>query len=117
MESEEISISKKAASLINRRKGRLIAVGTTVVRALEAASDKRGKIHSIHGKTSLFIKPGHQFNSKIDALVTNFHLPKSSLLLLVCAYAGKKRILNAYLEAIRKNYRFYSFGDAMMIVK
>ncbi len=117
LHSEYFEISKEAAELINSRKGRLFAVGTTVVRALESAAYKRGKIRAVKKSTELFIMPGYEFKSGIDALITNFHLPKSSLLMLVCAFAGKERILRAYKEAIKRKYRFFSFGDAMLVFR
>jgi S-adenosylmethionine:tRNA ribosyltransferase-isomerase len=92
----------------------VVAVGTTTVRALEhAAAD--GELHTFRGPADLFILPGYRFRV-IDALLTNFHLPRSSLLLLVSALAGRERILRAYQEAIERRYRFFSFGDAMLIL-
>ena len=91
----------------------MVAVGTTVVRTLEAAS-VTGVPVSCQGETSLFIKPGYRFQC-VDALLTNFHLPESTLLMLVCAFAGYKRTLSAYRHAIAEGYRFYSYGDAMFI--
>jgi len=117
LHNEYFEISREAAEIINRRKGRLFAVGTTVVRALESAADKQGKIKAVKKSTELFIMPGYEFKSGIDALITNFHLPKSSLLMLVCAFAGKERIMRAYREAIKRRYRFFSFGDAMLIFR
>jgi S-adenosylmethionine:tRNA ribosyltransferase-isomerase len=93
--------------------GRIVAVGTTVVRSLEAASTQ-GDITPFRGDTRLFITPGYRFRS-VDALLTNFHLPESTLLMLVCAFAGREAVLAAYRHAIRENYRFYSYGDAMFI--
>ncbi len=95
------------------RGGRVVAVGTTVVRALESAA-RDGEVRAGEGETDLFIRPGHRF-AAVDALVTNFHLPRSTLLLLVCAFAGRERILAAYAEAVRLGYRFYSYGDAVFI--
>jgi S-adenosylmethionine:tRNA ribosyltransferase-isomerase len=92
---------------------RVIAVGTTTVRTLESVA-RDGRLRPGAGETDLVIRPGHRFQA-IDALVTNFHLPKSSLLFLVAAFAGREAILNAYAEAIRSGYRFYSYGDAMFI--
>ena len=92
--------------------GRVIAVGTTVVRALETAAAESGRIRARSGETSLFITPGYRFRA-IDALLTNFHLPESTLLMLVCAFAGYERVLSAYAEAIADGYRFFSYGDAM----
>jgi S-adenosylmethionine:tRNA ribosyltransferase-isomerase len=90
--------------------GRVVAVGTTVVRALEAAAAEGRD----EGHTGLFIRPGHRFTS-VDVMLTNFHLPKSTLLVLVSAFAGRERVLGAYAAAVREAYRFYSFGDAMLI--
>ena len=92
----------------------MIAVGTTVVRTLEGAARDDGTVAPGAGETSLVIQPGFTFRA-VDALVTNFHLPKSSLLLLVAAFAGRERVLAAYAEALRRGYRFYSYGDAMLI--
>ena len=105
-----------AASLARaRREGRrVVAVGTTVTRVLETAMSPSGELRSGEGETSLVIVPGHRF-AAVDALVTNFHLPGSSLLLLACAFAGRERLLAAYAEAVRERYRFYSYGDAMLI--
>jgi S-adenosylmethionine:tRNA ribosyltransferase-isomerase len=94
---------------------RVIAIGTTVIRALESCIDENGTLQSKRGETGLFILPGHRFGA-VDGLVTNFHLPCSTLLMLVSAFAGRELILAAYEEAIRKNYRFYSYGDAMLIL-
>ncbi|NEQ28144.1 MAG: tRNA preQ1(34) S-adenosylmethionine ribosyltransferase-isomerase QueA, partial [Microcoleus sp. SIO2G3] len=94
--------------------GRIIAVGTTVIRALEGAAQS-GKLKPFCGKTNLFIYPGYQWRV-IDGLITNFHLPKSSLMMLVSALIGRSRLLALYEEAIRENYRFYSFGDATLIL-
>lgn len=114
MEPEYYEISKEAADAINSRKGRLIAVGTTTVKALETAA-KDGKVEAKSGQSTLFITPEHKFQAGIDAMITNFHLPKSTLILLVCGFAGKDTILNAYKIAIEKKYRFYSLGDAMLL--
>ncbi len=94
--------------------GRVVAVGTTVVRTLEAATDESGALKVGAGETSLFIRPGFVFR-QVDVLVTNFHLPKSTLLVLVSAFLGKERALEAYREAVREGYRFFSYGDAMLI--
>ena len=93
--------------------GRVIAVGTTAVRSLEAAS-QQGELQPFDGETELFITPGYQFRS-VDALLTNFHLPQSSLLMLVAAFAGRERVLQAYRHAVREEYRFFSYGDAMFL--
>lgn len=98
-----------------RQGGRVIAVGTTVVRALESASFG-GKIRPFRGDTSLFIKPGYRFLC-VDAMVTNFHLPESTLLILVCAFAGLERVMQGYDHAIKNQYRFFSYGDAMFVTK
>ncbi len=104
----------RAFERLRRRGGRAVAVGTTVARALEHAADGTG-IRPGGGSCDLVIRPGHRFQA-VDALVTNFHLPGSSLLFLVAAFAGRERILEAYREAIRMEYRFYSYGDAMLIL-
>ena len=117
MHSEYYQISAEAADLINRTKeagGRIIAVGTTSTRTLESAADENGRISPCGGWTEIFIYPGYRFKC-IDGLITNFHLPESTLLMLVSALAGKEHIMNAYEEAIREGYRFFSFGDAMFI--
>ena len=108
----------QAINAARRRGGRIIAVGTTSVRTLESAAQKAtagDAVAPFSGPTGLFILPGFQFRA-VDAMVTNFHLPKSTLLMLVSAFAGRERILAAYQEAIRQQYRFYSFGDAMLIL-
>ncbi|MHA1267300.1 MAG: tRNA preQ1(34) S-adenosylmethionine ribosyltransferase-isomerase QueA [Candidatus Helarchaeota archaeon] len=118
MDSEYFSISPTAANLINQAvsdQNRLIAVGTTTLKALESATDATGKITKLYGWSNLFISPGYRFNSKVTRLITNFHMPKSSPLLMVCAFSGRNRILKAYQEALSNGYRFYSFGDAMLI--
>lgn len=116
MHAEFYRIGSEAAERINeakRRGGRVIAVGTTSCRALESAAEE-GRVRPGDGWTDIFIYPGYRFRI-IDALLTNFHLPKSTLLMLVSAFAGKDRILRAYREAIEREYRFFSFGDAMFI--
>ena len=119
MHSEQIDLDAATAELISetrRAGGRVIAVGTTVVRVLESiASFNEGEIRPYAGSTRLFITPGYRFQV-VDALITNFHLPRSTLLLLVSAFAGKTLIEKAYQEAMRGQYRFFSFGDAMLIV-
>ncbi|MBT7086424.1 MAG: tRNA preQ1(34) S-adenosylmethionine ribosyltransferase-isomerase QueA [Desulfobacterales bacterium] len=115
--SEWYSISKESAEIINHARscgGRIIAVGTTSVRTLENAADDKGNISECSGNCELFIYPGYRFKV-INGLVTNFHLPKSTLLMLVSALAGRENILNAYKEAVINLYRFYSYGDAMFI--
>lgn len=115
MEEEYFRIGRKNAEIINNGE-RIFAVGTTVIRALES-SCINGKIIPKEGWTGLFIYPGYKFKSKINCLLTNFHLPKSTLFLLVCTFAGRERTFKAYKNAIENKYGFYSFGDAMMIMK
>lgn len=118
MHSEYISVSQETADLINSRRsagGRIVAVGTTSCRTLESVADENGVIVPYSGDTGIFIYPGYRFRAT-DALITNFHLPESTLLMLVSAFAGRERMLAAYREAVRKRYRFFSFGDAMMIL-
>jgi S-adenosylmethionine:tRNA ribosyltransferase-isomerase len=118
MEPEFFKIDKNVADSINHTRevgNRIFAVGTTTLKALEAASNKYGKIKPIKGDSDLFIYPGYNFNFKPDGFLTNFHLPKSPPLLMAAAYAGTRKLLNAYQVAIKNNYRFYSFGDAMFI--
>ncbi len=117
LHNELFKITKETADIINNRKGRLIAVGTTSVRVLESSSDENGVIHPNSSSTDIFIKPGYKFKSNIDGLITNFHLPKSTLLMLVSAFIGRSKILNVYKEAINNNYRFFSFGDVMLLWK
>lgn len=115
--SEWYHIPAKTADIINRWKasgGRIVAVGTTCVRTLEYAADQKGVIAHGSGNCDLFIYPGYTFKA-IDALLTNFHLPQSTLLMLVSAFAGREKVLKAYKAAIDKGYRFYSYGDAMLI--
>ncbi len=117
MHSEYYHVSREAASIINRTKeegGRIISVGTTSTRTLESVADEDGRIHPGSGDTDIFIYPGYRFKC-IDALITNFHLPESTLLMLVSALAGREHILAAYEEAVKERYRFFSFGDAMLI--
>lgn len=115
MDAERYEIPDEAADAIRRareRGGRVVAVGTTVVRTLESAARDDGTVAPGAGRTELFIVPGYRFRA-VDALLTNFHLPRSTLLMLVCAFAGKDRVLEAYREAVAEGYRFYSYGDAM----
>lgn len=117
MHAERYHVSAEAKAAVETcraRQGRVIAVGTTAVRTLESATEE-GSLRPGWGRTSLFIRPGHHFQA-IDALITNFHLPRSSLLMLVCAFGGTGRILQAYREAIVNRYRFYSYGDAMVLL-
>ena len=118
MHSEHIEVSEQSAALINERRragGRVIAVGTTSCRTLESAADENGVLHAMSDDTGIFIYPGYRFKIT-DALITNFHLPKSTLLMLVSAFAGRERMLAYYKEAVEMGYRFFSFGDAMFIV-
>ncbi|MBE3596826.1 MAG: tRNA preQ1(34) S-adenosylmethionine ribosyltransferase-isomerase QueA [Hydrogenibacillus sp.] len=118
MHSEFFRLTPEAASAIARAKAagrRIVAVGTTALRALESATSEDGVITAKEGWTDLFIYPGYRFRA-VDALITNFHLPRSTLLMLVAAFAGRTFVLDAYREAVRKRYRFYSFGDAMLVV-
>ncbi|MFC1723109.1 tRNA preQ1(34) S-adenosylmethionine ribosyltransferase-isomerase QueA [Nanoarchaeota archaeon] len=115
MHEEQYEISESAAKAINQRRGRLVIVGTTTLRAIESASNKLGIIHPKKSSTDIFIYPPYKFKSQVDILITNFHLPKSTLLMLVSAFASKATIDKAYQEAIKEKYRFYSFGDAMLL--
>ncbi|MDD2969785.1 MAG: tRNA preQ1(34) S-adenosylmethionine ribosyltransferase-isomerase QueA [Lachnospiraceae bacterium] len=118
MHSEYYDISDEAAELINNTKksgGRVICVGTTSCRTIESAADEDGMLKACSGDTEIFIYPGYRFKV-LDALITNFHLPESTLVMLVSALAGKENVLKAYHEAVREQYRFFSFGDAMFIV-
>jgi len=118
MHSEWGSISEATAHRINEARaagGRVVAVGTTCVRVLETAADADGILHPFVGQTDLFIRPPYQFRA-VDALITNFHLPRTTLLVLARTFGGDALMREAYDEAIREQYRFYSYGDAMMIV-
>ena len=118
MHSEFYMVSQEAADKINRAKEnghRVIAVGTTSTRTLEAAADENGHLQETSGWTEIFIYPGYQFKV-IDALITNFHLPQSTLVMLVSALAGREHVLHAYETAVKEKYRFFSFGDSMMIL-
>ena len=117
MHGEYFHISEEVADEINRRRangGRIIAVGTTSCRVLESASTDDGIVHPMNAETAIFIYPGYKFKA-IDALITNFHLPESTLIMLVSALAGKEYVMNAYETAVNEKYRFFSFGDAMFI--
>ena len=117
MHSEKIYLSEQTSELINRKirsKSKIISVGTTTLRCLEAVYKKLGKIQPYEGDTDIFIYPGFSFEV-VDSLITNFHLPKSTLLLLVSAFAGENTIKSAYDYAIEKRYRFYSYGDSMLL--
>ena len=117
MHSEALEISKEAAATINAAKaagGRIVAVGTTSCRALESAADGAGVIHAFTGETDIFIAPGYSFKT-VDMLLTNFHLPRSTLFMLACAFSGTERMKAAYAHAIAHAYRFYSYGDACLL--
>ena len=118
MHSEFYMVSKEAADMINATKdngGRVISVGTTSTRTLESAADENGRLTEKSGWTEIFIYPGYKFKV-IDALITNFHLPESTLVMLVSALAGREHVLAAYAKAVEEKYRFFSFGDAMLIM-
>ncbi len=118
MHCEFLCVSQDVVDRVNATKetgGRIIAVGTTVVRGLETVA-RNGELKSFEGDTNIFIYPGFKFNV-VDMLLTNFHLPESTLLMLVCAFGGKENVMNAYQHAIKQKYRFYSYGDAMLITK
>jgi S-adenosylmethionine:tRNA ribosyltransferase-isomerase len=118
LEPEVAEIPAATAEAVNRARAegrRVIAVGTTTTRTLEWAADETGRVRAIRGGADLFIYPGYRFRV-VDALVTNFHLPRSTLLLLVSAFAGRDRVLDAYRHAVALGYRFYSYGDAMMML-
>ena len=117
MHSEYYQVTKEAADKINTAKKngkRVICVGTTSCRTVESAADENGRLRECSGWTEIFIYPGYKFKI-LDALITNFHLPESTLIMLVSALAGREHVLNAYQEAIEQKYRFFSFGDAMFI--
>ena len=116
MHREWVEVDRRACDRINRAKargGRIVAVGTTVVRALESAAQS-GRLEPFSGDTELFILPGYRFRA-VDALITNFHLPRSTLLMLVCAFGGYQAVMDAYRHAIDHDFRFYSYGDAMFV--
>lgn len=118
MEAEHYDVSAATAAALTRalnEQRRIIAVGTTTTRTLESLTMSNGVVDPSSGETALFIHPGHRFRI-VSGLITNFHLPKSSLLMLVSAFAGRERVLNAYREAVANRYRFYSYGDAMIIL-
>ena len=118
MHTEYFSVSKESADIINERKargGRLICVGTTSCRTIESVAEENGRIPEMSGDTGIFIYPGYKFKA-VDALITNFHLPESTLLMLVSALYSKEKIMEAYNTAVNEKYRFFSFGDAMLIV-
>ena len=118
MHSEHFYIKAEDAEKINKAKKeghRVIAVGTTSCRVLESIADENGMVHETEGDTQIFIYPGYKFKC-LDALITNFHLPESTLIMLVSALAGREYIMKAYNEAVKEKYRFFSFGDAMFIM-
>ena len=118
MHSEYYEVTEEAAARIKavrEKGGRIIAVGTTSVRTLESAAEAKGVLNAKSGWTSIFIKPGYEFKM-VDGLITNFHLPGSTLVMLVSALLGRERTLAAYEEAVREEYRFFSFGDATLII-
>ena len=118
MHSEFWQITEEAAELINsarRAGGRIISVGTTGCRTLESAADDNGVVHAGSGWTDIFITPGYKFKA-VDALITNFHLPESTLLMLISAFSSREEIMRVYKHAVDERYRFFSFGDAMLIV-
>lgn len=117
MHSEEFALSEETVDAVHRtraRGGRVIAVGTTSVRVLESCAQPDGVLAAARGRTSIFLRPGSPFHV-VDGLLTNFHLPRSTLLMLVAAFAGRERVLALYAEAVRAGYRFYSYGDAMLL--
>jgi S-adenosylmethionine:tRNA ribosyltransferase-isomerase len=117
MHREYFSVSEEAAEAVNQAKeqgGRVIAIGTTSIRTLETAA-RNGRLAAGSGWTDIFIYPGYQFQL-VDGIITNFHLPKSTLIMLISAFAGRERVLTAYKEAVEREYRFFSFGDAMLLL-
>ncbi|MBQ2691702.1 MAG: tRNA preQ1(34) S-adenosylmethionine ribosyltransferase-isomerase QueA, partial [Clostridia bacterium] len=118
MHTESYHVTEEAAKKINETKargGRVIAVGTTSCRTLETVGDENGVVHSGSGDTSIFIYPGYKFKV-LDGLITNFHLPESTLIMLVSAFSSREHVLNAYDVAVKERYRFFSFGDAMLLI-
>ena len=119
MHSEYYFISEDSANRINetkKRGGRVICVGTTSCRTIESAADESGFIHAGSDNTEIFIYPGGRKIRATDCLITNFHLPESTLIMLVSAFAGREKVLDAYRVAVEEKYRFFSFGDAMFII-
>jgi len=114
MDKEIYEISDESARIINGGK-RVVAVGSTSMRTLETSADEAGKVKAGKAATGLFIYPGYRFK-RVNALLTNFHLPKSTLYLLVCSFAGRELVREAYRQAIEERYRFYSYGDCMLIL-
>jgi len=120
MDEEYYEISEESALRINEafeNNKNVFAVGTTSVKTLETASDENGFIIPKTGLSDLFIKPGYNFKTKINAMITNFHIPKSTLIMMVCAFGGYQRVMDAYREAIKDGYKFFSFGDSMLLFK
>lgn len=118
MHEERFNVPEHVAKVINEARqagGRIVAVGTTTVRTLESVANEDGSIAAGSGSTSIFITPGYRFRA-VDAMVTNFHLPKSTLIMMVSAFAGREYVLDAYRQAVEERYRFFSFGDAMLIL-
>ena len=118
MDEERFVVSKETAEAINETRaagGRIVAVGSTSVRTLESVADENGVVRPARGRSSLFIVPPYRFKA-VDAMLTNFHLPRSTLLMMVSALAGREKVLRAYEEAVREKYRFYSYGDCMLIL-
>ena len=118
MHEEHVHLTPQTADVLNqvrREGGKWCAVGTSTVRALESSCSRDGRVSAMDAPTGLFIYPGYEFNSRPELLLTNFHLPRSTNLLLACAYGGTERVLDAYHEAVDLRYRFYSFGDAMLV--
>ena len=118
MHSEYYQVSDEAAEIINNTKksgGRIICVGPTSCRTVESIAKEYGKMKACSGDTEIFIYPGYRFKA-MDGLITNFHLPESTLVMLVSAFAGRENVLAAYEEAVKERYRFFSFGDAMAIL-
>jgi S-adenosylmethionine:tRNA ribosyltransferase-isomerase len=117
MHAEWAELSPESALMLNSARaagGRIVAVGTTALRTLETAADDTGRLHGFAGETALFITPGYRFKA-VDVLLTNFHLPRSTLFMLVCAFSGTDTMRVAYADAIAERYRFYSYGDACLL--
>jgi S-adenosylmethionine:tRNA ribosyltransferase-isomerase len=114
MHAEQFAITGEAAARIEQA-GRIVAVGTTTVRVLESAGRRDGRLFAQTGETDIFIRPPFEFQM-VDALLTNFHLPRSTLLMLVSAFAGRETVLRAYADAVQERYRFFSYGDCMLIL-
>ena len=118
MHSEYYEVSEEAADIVNRAKRegrRIVCVGTTSVRTVETVADENGLLHPCRGNTEIFIYPPYRFRC-VDALITNFHLPESTLLMLVSALCSREEMLRVYGEAVKERYRFFSFGDAMLLL-